>query len=396
MRSFANRCLETDGASKSGAGSRRIRFQKGRSENGISALSIKRRSRCGRYTSASKKSNKLRSISLPVTASVARKKKNSKSQGFTSGTKGGILKRRVKDANNIKQAFLISKKLLNSQNQHFEEFILPEKWIKESQKRKKVIKAKSGGEVSSSSASVEDLAMERLVRAFKTAKLLYPEKFAEYFPDFIHSFEPGNNKEKRVKQNGVKSKRMYPKTIKNEEDALIFDKNIAPDSGEEQSKRIRKVSKFLREYSTDSGITKKKLTGSSKISRSNGPSAGTSGLRKRSKKSDSPSDRSILSKSQQSGRVIGDSGEIIGVLTSKRRRCAKSALRSNVSAKVTDVNVPVIQNNIEDSATESSSDESGNVRSSKRHRAQSGFYKYVFLCHMWCFLLYLKQSLKNR
>lgn len=389
MGSFASSYSETGGSNKSGAG-KRIRFQKDRFDDNVSTFSVKRRSRCGRYASAQKKGSRSRRFAFLPAANGARKKETSKSRSFACGIKGGILKKRMKDADNIKQAFLISKKVLDAQNQHFNEFILPEKWIKESQKRKKAKKMKSGGEVSTSSTSVEDLAMERLVRAFKTAKLLYPEKFAEYFPDFMHCFESDDNKEKRGSKNGVMSKQTHLKTIKSEEDGITFDKNITSDSGDDLPKRIRKVPKILREYSTGAEIARKKLASlkeqmpsmTQKISRIGGPLAGTSGLRKRSKTlTDSLSNQSVLSKSQQNGKAentkeVGDSEEMGGVPTSKRRRSTKSRFRSNPSvAKATSVNAAVIQNNIEDSATESSSDESGNMRSSKRQRAQSGFYK---------------------
>ncbi|EFO27119.1 hypothetical protein LOAG_01368 [Loa loa] len=387
--SFASSYSETGGSNKSGSGCKRIRFQKDRFNDNISKFSVKRHSRCGRYVSAPKKSSRSRRFSFPPTANGTKKKETPRSQSFACGTKGGILKRHVKDANNIRQAFLISKKVLDSQNQHFEEFILPEKWIKESQKRNKTKKIKSKKEESANIASVEDLAMERLVRAFKTAKLLYPEKFAEYFPDFMHCFESDVNKEKRGNKNGVMSKQVYLKTVKNEEIAMTFDKNIALDSGDDLPKRIRKMPKILREYSTGAEIAGKKLVSlkeqipsvTQKISRIDSPLAGTSGFRKRSKRSDSPSNQSMLSKSQQNEKAentkqMGDSEEMGKVPTSKRRRCAKSAFRPSASVvKATSVNATVIQNNIEDSATESSSDESGNMRSPKRQRAQSGFYK---------------------
>ncbi|MCP9262679.1 hypothetical protein DINM_006038 [Dirofilaria immitis] len=256
-------------------------------------------------------------------------------------------------------------------------------------------KMKSGREESSSSASIEDLAMERLVRAFKTAKLLYPEKFAEYFPDFVHRLESDDDREKRGNKNGIMSTQTHIKTIKSEEDT--FDKIIASDSSDDLSKRIRKAPKILREYSTEVKTERKKLTGllskdkclkepissmSHKISRIGSPLAGTSGLRKRSRiLTDSPSNQSMLSKSQQNEKTenikgMEDLEEGSGISTSKRHKCAKSSFRSNTSiVKVTNVNATIIQNNIEDSATESSSDESNNMRSSKRQRAQSGFYK---------------------
>uniref|UniRef100_A0A8R1TX66 Uncharacterized protein n=1 Tax=Onchocerca volvulus TaxID=6282 RepID=A0A8R1TX66_ONCVO len=386
--SFASSYSET-----SGAGCKRIRFQKDRFDDNTPTFSVKRRSRSGRYASALKKSNRSRRFSFPLAATGARKKETSRSRSFACRIKRGILKRRVKDADNIKQAFLISKKILDMQNQHFKEFDLPEKWIKESQKRKKIKKMKSGEEESTGSASIEDLAMERLVRAFKTAKLLYPEKFAEYFPDFMHCFEPDADREKRDNKNGVMSKQTHLKTIKSEEDA--FDKNIASNSGDDLSKRIRKIPKILRDYSTGVEIKRKKLADSKekclkkqipsvthKVSRTGGSLAGTSGLRKRSRTvTDSSSNQSMLSKSQQNEKTenikgMGDLEEMGRVPTSKRRKCAKSSFHSNASVfKVTNVNAAIIQNNIEDSATESSSDESGNMRSSKRQRAQSGFYK---------------------
>uniref|UniRef100_A0A0R3RGQ4 [Histone H3]-lysine(79) N-trimethyltransferase n=1 Tax=Elaeophora elaphi TaxID=1147741 RepID=A0A0R3RGQ4_9BILA len=385
--SFSSNYSETGGSNKSGSGCKRIRFQKDQFDDNVPTFGVKRRSRCGRYASVTKKNSKLRRFSFPA-ANGARKKEASRSRSFTGGTKGGILKRHVKDADNIKQAFLISKKVLNTQNQNFKEFALPEKWIKESQKRKKVKKMKSGEE-GTSSASVEDLAMERLVRAFKTAKLLYPEKFAEYFPDFMQCFEPDDSKRKRGNKNGVASKQTHLKIIKSEDDCVTSDKNIASDSGDDLPKRIRKMPKILREYSTSAETVGKKLSSlkeqvpsvTQKFPRIDGPLAGTSGLRKRSKTSiDSPSNQSILSKSQQDGKVestkeVGDSEGMDRVSASKRRRRIKSALRPSSSfVKATSVNA-IIQNNIEDSATESSSDESGNMRSSKRQRAQSGFYK---------------------
>ncbi|OZC08828.1 hypothetical protein X798_04153 [Onchocerca flexuosa] len=390
--SFASSCSETGGASKSGAGCKRIRFQKDRFDDNTPTFSVKRRSRNGRYASALKKNNRSRRFSFPLAATGVKKKETSRSRSFAGRIKRGILKRRMKDANNIKQAFLISKKILDMENQHFKEFILPEKWIKESQKRKKM-KMKSGEEESTGSASIEDLAMERLVRAFKTAKLLYPEKFAEYFPDFVHCFEPDDDREKRDNKNGVMSKQTHFKTIKSEEDA--FDKNIASDSGDDLSKRIRKLPKILRDYSTGVEIKRKKLAGSKekcvkeqipsvtrKVSRIGGSLAGTSGLRKRSRTvTDSPSNQSMLSKFQQNEKTenikgMEDLEEIGRIPTSKKRKYTKSNFLSNASVvKVTNVNATIIQNNIEDSATESSSDESGNMRSSKRQRAQSGFYK---------------------
>lgn len=292
----------------------------------------------------------------------------------------------MKDADNIKQAYFISRKVLDSQNQHFKEFMLPEKWIKE---RKKVRKMKSGGKENTGSASVEDLAMERLVRAFKAAKLLYPEKFAEYFPDFTHYFESNDNKEKRSKKNGVMPKQTHFKTIKNEEDAMTFEKNVTSDSGDDLPKRIRKMPKILRDYSTGVEIGAKKLASlkeqipsvTQKVPRVRGPLAGTSGLRKRSKVStDSAPNQLMVFKSEQNGKAesakeVGDSEELGKISTLKRRRCAKSGFRTNAVVKATGVNAAIIQNNIEDSATESSSDESGRMRSSKRQRAQSGFYK---------------------
>uniref|UniRef100_A0A1I8EAS0 Uncharacterized protein n=1 Tax=Wuchereria bancrofti TaxID=6293 RepID=A0A1I8EAS0_WUCBA len=376
--SFASNYSETGGSNKSGAGSKRIRFQKDRFGDNIPTLSAKRRSRCGRYAST-QKSNKSQRFSFPSATNGVRKKEKPRSQSFTYGIKRGILKKRTKDVSNIKQAFAISKKVLDAQNQHFDEFILPEKWIKESQKRKNVKKIKTAREESTSSASVEDLAMERLVRAFKTAKLLYPEKFAEYFPDFVHCFESDDNREKR----GM-PKQTNLKTIKSEQDVMTFDKNSASHSGDDVPKRIRKVPKILRDYSTGAEIARKKLASlkeqipsvTQKISRIGGPLAGTSGLRKRSRASDSPSNQSMLSKSQENGKIEDakerdDSEEMGRVAISKKRKSYKSLSASIMKA----TNTATIQNNIEDSATESSSDESGNMRSSKRQRAQSGFYK---------------------
>lgn len=380
--SFASSYSETGGSSKTGAGNKRIRFQKDRFGNNIPPLNTKRRSRCGRHASTPQKSSKSQRFSFPPATNGARKKETMRSRSFTYGIKRGILKRRTKDVSNIKQAFVISKKLLDAQNQDFDEFILPEKWIKESQKRKNVKKIKTAREESTSTASVEDLAMERLVRAFKTAKLLYPEKFAEYFPDFVHCFESDDSREKRDIP-----KQTHFKTIKSEEDAMKFDKNIASDSGDDMPKRIRKVPKILREYSTGAEIARKKLANlkeqipsvTQKISSIGGPLAGTSGLRKRSRAPDSPSNQSMLSKSQENGKIedvkeTDDSDEMGSVAISKRRRSCKSGFRLSASImKAT--NAAAVQNNIEDSATESSSDESGNMRSSKRQRAQSGFYK---------------------
>ncbi|VBB32256.1 unnamed protein product [Acanthocheilonema viteae] len=389
--SFASSYSDTGGSNKSAAGSKRIRFQKDRFDNNSSTPSVKRRSR-GQHTSVQKKNVRSRRFTFPPAANGARKKEASRSRSFACGTKGGILKRRVKDANNIKQTFLISKKVLDIQNQHFKEFMLPEKWIKESQKRKKVKKMKSGGEESTSSVSVEDLAMERLVRAFKTAKLLYPEKFAEYFPDFMHCFQSDDNKEKQGNKNGVMLKQTQIKTIKREEDAVTSDKNIASESSDDLPRRIRKMPKILREYSTGVEIASKKLASlkkqipsvTQKIPRIRGPLAGTSGLRKRSKTStDSSPNQSMLFKSQQnekaeSAKEVEDSEGMDGVPTLKRRKRAKSGAKISLPSatlKAASVSAALIQNNIEDSATESSSDESGNVRSSKRQRAQSGFYK---------------------
>ncbi|KAM3717530.1 Regulation of nuclear pre-mRNA domain-containing protein 1A [Dirofilaria immitis] len=392
--SFASSYSKTGDSNKSDASSKRIRFQKDRFDDDTPRFSIKGRPRNSRTSTASK-NKRSRRFSFPPAVIGVRKKETSRSRSFACGTKGGILKKRVKDADNIKQAFLISKKVLDMQNQHFKEFILPEKWIKESQKKRKVKKMKSGREESSSSASIEDLAMERLVRAFKTAKLLYPEKFAEYFPDFVHRLESDDDREKRGNKNGIMSTQTHIKTIKSEEDT--FDKIIASDSSDDLSKRIRKAPKILREYSTEVKTERKKLTGllskdkclkepissmSHKISRIGSPLAGTSGLRKRSRiLTDSPSNQSMLSKSQQNEKTenikgMEDLEEGSGISTSKRHKCAKSSFRSNTSiVKVTNVNATIIQNNIEDSATESSSDESNNMRSSKRQRAQSGFYK---------------------
>uniref|UniRef100_A0A915PQK3 Uncharacterized protein n=1 Tax=Setaria digitata TaxID=48799 RepID=A0A915PQK3_9BILA len=389
--SFASSYSETGSSNKNTNGCRRIRFQKHRFDENISNFSVKRRSRTSRNASASKKSSRSRRFTFPSAANVAKKKRKSRSRSFACGTKGGILKRRVKDADNIKQAFLISKKILDTQTQHFKEFSLPEKWIRDSQKRKRMKKVKSKGEGVTNSGSIEDLAMERLVRAFKTAKLLYPEKFAEYFPDFINCFVGDENNEKRGDKNGVMSKRTHLKTVKNEEDAVTSDKNITSDSGDDLPKRIRKVPKILRDYSTSAEMERKKSASSfskekdlkeQKVSRVDAFSAGTSGLRKRSKSSvDSPSNQLMLSKSQQNGRLentkeVRDLEETGRVPTSKRRRSARGIFhRISPVVKAISATAGVIQNNIEDSATESSSDESGNMRSSKRHRAQSGFYK---------------------
>ncbi|VDK82006.1 unnamed protein product [Litomosoides sigmodontis] len=383
--SFASSYSETGGSSKSGAGCKRIRFQKDRPDDNAATFSVKRRSRCARYASVPKKNGKSRRFSFPSTTNCARKKEASRPRNFACGAKGGILKRRMKDADNIKQAYFISKKVLDSQNQHFKEFMLPEKWIKE---RKRVRKMKSGEKENTGSASVEDLAMERLVRAFKTAKLLYPEKFAEYFPDFMHCFESDDNKGKGSKKNGVMPKQMHLKAIKNEEDAVTFEKNIALDSGDDLPKRIRKMPKILREYSTGIEIGTKKLVNlkeqvpsvTQKVPRIRGPLAGTSGLRKRRKAStNSAPNQLMVFKSEQNGKAentkVGDSEELGRISTLKRRRCAKSGFRPNATMKATGVNAAIIQNNIEDSATESSSDESSRMRSSKRQRAQSGFYK---------------------
>lgn len=386
--SFASSYSESYSPSKTGIVSKRIRFQKSRSDDNIPTLSVKRRSRYSRIASAPKKNSRSQRISFSPAANGAKKKEVSKSSNFANGTKGGILKKRMKDAENIKQAFIISKKVLESQSHQFKEFTLPEKWIKESQKKKKVKKIKSGGGESTSSASVEDLAMERLVRAFKTAKLLYPQKFAEYFPDFVNCLGPDVNNEKRTNINDVISKQTQLKTIKSEED-IILDKNIPSDSGDEVPKRIRKMPKILREHSASIEIARKKLDSlkeqipsvTQKIARIRSPSTGTSGIRKRFKTStDSPSNQSILFKSQQNGKVenikeVADSEAVDKVPTLKRRRRVKSSFRPSSTLKATDVNSTVIQNNIEDSATESSSDESNNMRSSKRQRAQSGFYK---------------------
>lgn len=377
--------------------SKRIRFKKRRYEEYAPNASPKGRSRNGQ-ASPSKKSHRLQRSSLPGTAELKaahdnRKKETLRPRSLIQNTKSGILKKRHKhQADNVKQAYLIWENTATKEGQNFEEFSIPKEWIKDNKPKVKKMKRdepSSSSSSSSSSTSIEEQAMKHLLSALKRAKTLYPEAFAKYYPTLIDFFKEDESTEKK---NGMMTRKKQSKAAKSRTLATASE-NSAPDSGEDGvPKRARKMPKAFQDYDIGDEAQKKKLAShfpdvkkekrdnvvkdeprsAQKISRINGSSAGTSGLRKRSGAS-----------TDASGKVDMKQGALNESMPAKKR--GRSDMNANKSSMIGEgkrksgdeavVDSLIIQNNIEDSAAETSSDESSNVRTSKRQRAQSGFYK---------------------
>ncbi|VDN03789.1 unnamed protein product [Thelazia callipaeda] len=388
--SFANNHNEMNFSSSSNSESKKTRLGKYQSDEHISTSTDTRRCRTGRQTVISKKGSRSQRSSFPPSAKKEKNMSNeTKLRKSFCGSKGNVSKKDVKDAKNIKQAFHISRKVLEAHNQQISEFQIPSNWIRDSKNRKKVtpddeMKFKTADEVQTSSTStskntsVEDLAMERLVRAFKTAKLLYPEKFSKYFPDFKHCFED-ENKEESSSRSYVTAKEKQSKSVKCEDDSETTSRKSTVSRKEDSSKKTQskscKTSREAKKGDLDRSSMEEKSLKDGAKQKMSVSTAGISGLRKRCKATtDLSSNRSTLVKCQESGNAnsINRNSDIKGaneVSVPKRRRISKnSSLDANGHETV-------IQNKSEDGTTESSSDESSNLRLSKRQRAQSGFYK---------------------